>query len=365
VTTQVVHLDLAENGYDIHIGSGLMANGALIREQVRGQQAFIVTNETVANHYLDSITESLVDLDVGVHKMQDGEQFKTLATLNAIVGDMLERGYNRSVTIIALGGGVVGDTAGFAAATYQRGVPFIQIPTTLLAQVDSSVGGKTAVNHPSGKNMIGAFYQPKAVFIDIDTLSSLPAREFSAGLAEVIKHGALADVDYFAEIERNMELLVSLDPAAVTSIIKGSCQIKAETVAADEKEAGRRALLNFGHTFGHAIETTMGYGAWLHGEAVGAGMVMATDLSCRLGRCTRDEAIRVKRLIEKAGLPVAPPAELSSSLMIQAMSKDKKVDDSGLRFVLLAGGIGKSELVSDVPQSVLMETLEAGTALCE
>jgi 3-dehydroquinate synthase len=297
--------------------------------------------------------------------MPDGEQFKTLQTLESIIGDLLAKGHNRSTTIVALGGGVVGDTAGYAAASYQRGVPFVQVPTTLLSQVDSSVGGKTAVNHELGKNMIGAFYQPKGVYIDTDTLQTLPERELSAGLAEVIKHGVLADSDYFDAVEKDIGQLRQKDESALIRAIKGSCKIKAAVVAQDERESGERALLNFGHTFAHAIETGMGYGQWLHGEAVGAGMVMAADLSARLGRCSLDDSQRIKTLVERAGLPIAGPSEVSTDAMLAFMAKDKKATDEGLRFVLIEGGIGKTEIVQDVPVSVLRETLEAGLRLCE
>jgi 3-dehydroquinate synthase len=300
-----------------------------------------------------------------VHLMEDGEQFKTLQTLESIIGDLLAKGHNRSTTIVALGGGVVGDTAGYAAASYQRGVPFVQVPTTLLSQVDSSVGGKTAVNHELGKNMIGAFYQPKGVYIDTDTLQTLPERELSAGLAEVIKHGVLADSDYFDAVEKDIGQLRQKDESALIRAIKGSCKIKAAVVAQDERESGERALLNFGHTFAHAIETGMGYGQWLHGEAVGAGMVMAADLSARLGRCSLDDSQRIKTLVERAGLPIAGPSEVSTDAMLAFMAKDKKATDEGLRFVLIEGGIGKTEIVQDVPVSVLRETLEAGLRLCE
>ena len=360
-----VYVDLGEHSYDICIGSGLLRAGNVLKEQIQGRQVFVVSNQMVADHYLDSVLHQLEALDTDVHLMPDGEQFKTLQTLEAIIGDLLAKGHNRSTTILALGGGVVGDTAGYAAATYQRGVPFIQVPTTLLSQVDSSVGGKTAVNHELGKNMIGAFYQPKGVYIDTDTLKTLPERELSAGLAEVIKHGVLADSKYFSAVEKDIGQLRQKDESALIRAIKGSCEIKAAVVAEDEKESGKRALLNFGHTFAHAIETGMGYGHWLHGEAVGVGMVMAADLSVRLGRCSLDDAQRIKTLVEKAGLPIAGPAEVGTDAMLAFMAKDKKATDQGLRFVLIDGGIGKTEIVQDVPLSELRETLEAGLRLCE
>ena len=360
-----IRVDLGEHSYDICIGSGLLRAGNVLREKILGRRVFVVSNQVVADHYLDSVLHQLEGIDTDVHLMPDGEQFKTLQTLESIIGDLLAKGHNRSTTIVALGGGVVGDTAGYAAASYQRGVPFVQVPTTLLSQVDSSVGGKTAVNHELGKNMIGAFYQPKGVYVDTDTLHTLPERELSAGLAEVIKHGVLADSDYFDTVEKDIGLLRQKDESALIRAIKGSCKIKAAVVAQDERESGRRALLNFGHTFAHAIETGMGYGQWLHGEAVGAGMVMAADLSARLGRCSLDDSQRIKTLVERAGLPIAGPSEVSTDAMLAFMAKDKKATDEGLRFVLIEGGIGKTEIVQDVPVSVLRETLEAGLRLCE
>ena len=360
-----IRVDLGEHSYDICIGSGLLRAGNVLREKIRGRRVFVVSNQVVADHYLDSVLHQLEGLDTDVHLMPDGEQFKTLQTLESIIGDLLAKGHNRSTTIVALGGGVVGDTAGYAAASYQRGVPFVQVPTTLLSQVDSSVGGKTAVNHELGKNMIGAFYQPKGVYVDTDTLQTLPERELSAGLAEIIKHGVLADSDYFDVVEKDIGQLRQKDESALIRAIKGSCKIKAAVVAQDERESGKRALLNFGHTFAHAIETGMGYGQWLHGEAVGAGMVMAADLSARLGRCSLDDSQRIKTLVERAGLPIAGPSEVSTDAMLAFMAKDKKATDEGLRFVLIEGGIGKTEIVQDVPVSVLRETLEAGLRLCE
>ena len=360
-----IRVDLGEHSYDICIGSGLLRAGNLLREKILGRRVFVVSNQVVADHYLDSVLRQLEGIDTDVHLMPDGEQFKTLQTLESIIGDLLAKGHNRSTTIVALGGGVVGDTAGYAAASYQRGVPFVQVPTTLLSQVDSSVGGKTAVNHELGKNMIGAFYQPKGVYVDTDTLQTLPERELSAGLAEVIKHGVLADSDYFEVVEKDIDQLRQKDESALIRAIKGSCKIKAAVIAQDERESGRRALLNFGHTFAHAIETGMGYGQWLHGEAVGAGMVMAADLSARLGRCSLDDSQRIKTLVERAGLPIAGPSEVSTDAMLAFMAKDKKATDEGLRFVLIEGGIGKTEIVQDVPVSVLRETLEAGLRLCE
>lgn len=357
--SQTVFLDLGEQSYDIRIGGGLLKETDSIRRLVSGGQAFVVSNETIAEHYLDDVLAQLAGLKVDTHLMSDGEQFKTMTTLEGIMGGLLKAGHNRTTTIVALGGGVVGDTAGFAAAVYQRGVPFIQVPTTLLSQVDSSVGGKTAVNHALGKNMIGAFHQPRGVIIDTDTLSTLPERELAAGLAEVIKHGALADIDYFQQVENDIEQLCAIESVRMTEAIKGSCKIKAAVVAEDEKESGKRALLNFGHTFGHAIETGMGYGEWLHGEAVGAGMVMAAELSLRLERCSEQDVMRIRTLVEKAGLPICRPEEVSIDEMLGFMSKDKKATDAGMRFVVLDGGIGKTELVDDVPLDLVKEAISA------
>lgn len=360
-----VPLALGDRSYRIRIGPGLLARGDLLGEHIRSEKAFVVSNPTVAGFYLDRVKASLCDIEVDDYLMPDGEEHKSLATLEEIVRALLEKGHTRRTTVIALGGGVVGDTAGFAAASYQRGVDFIQIPTSLLSQVDSSVGGKTAVNHLLGKNMIGAFHQPRAVYIDTDTLSTLPRREISAGLAEVIKHGLLADVGYLSFVEKNIHRLLALEAGPMAEAIKRSCEIKAAVVAEDEKEAGKRALLNLGHTFGHAIETAMGYGAWLHGEAVGTGLVMATDLSSRLGRCSRQDATRIKGLVAAAGLPVAPPAGMTDESFLGPMAKDKKAQASGMRFVLLKEGPGSSELVDDVPREILAETLAAGKSLCE
>ena len=362
---EIVALELGEQSYEITIGAGLLSDPKLVKTEIKGKQVFIVTNQEIANLYIDKLTDSLKPYEVDLYLMPDGEQFKTLKTFESIVGDLLEKGHNRSTTIFALGGGVIGDTAGYAASCYQRGVNLVQVPTTLLSQVDSSVGGKTGVNHVLGKNMVGSFYQPRAVLIDTDTLTSLPERQFSAGLAEVIKHGVLADIKYFEFIESRIMQLRELDNASIVQAIKGSCQIKARIVAADERESGLRALLNFGHTFGHAIETAIGYGKWLHGEAVGAGMVMAADLSSRLGRCGKDDAKRVKRLVEASGLPTSPPESVSPDKFLSLMRKDKKSNDQGMRFVLMSGGIGRAEVVGGVNEDVLQQTLEAGDQLCE
>ena len=358
---EVVELELGEQSYSIHIGAGLISDSALIQSEISGERVLIVTNETVAPLYVDRLKQSLKDRSVDVIALPDGERYKTLDTLNTIFDILLTNQHNRNSTIIALGGGVVGDTAGFAAASYQRGIAFIQIPTTLLSQVDSSVGGKTGVNHALGKNMIGAFHQPRAVYIDTDTLQTLPKRELIAGLAEVIKHGALADRQYFEWLEQVVDDLLSADAETLTRTIKRSCELKAQIVASDEKETGTRALLNFGHTFGHAIESGLGYGEWLHGEAVGAGMVMAADLSCRLNMCSGEDALRLKSLIEKVGLPIAPPMGLINEF-VTLMQRDKKSSDQGMRFVLLRE-IGKAEIVNAVDDGLLRETINAGERL--
>jgi 3-dehydroquinate synthase len=357
-----IELPLADNAYTISIGRELLDQRGLLDEHIAGNSVFIVTNETVAPLYLDKLQSALQNYRVSTHILPDGEAYKNLTSYEAIMKDLLAGRQNRSTTMIALGGGVVGDIAGFAAATYQRGVDFIQVPTTLLAQVDSSVGGKTAVNHALGKNMIGAFYQPRAVYIDTQTLTTLPDRELSAGLAEVIKHGALADADYFSWIEQNMNGLLAIEPDVMATAIRKSCEIKASIVAEDEKEQGRRALLNLGHTFGHAIEQLMGYGNWLHGEAVGTGLVMAADLSYRLKRIPLESAQRVKQLVSAAGLPVAPPEHLSVDDYLDSMAVDKKATDQGVRFILL-NALGDAELVSNVDTGALCETLQAGEQL--
>ncbi len=356
-----IRVELGEHAYDIHIDSDLSAQAADIRECVTGNGVMIVTNETVAPLYLARTKDIFEGMKVDTHILPDGESYKTLASYELIIRDLLATRHNRNTTLVALGGGVVGDITGFVAATYQRGVNFIQMPTTLLAQVDSSVGGKTAVNHPLGKNMIGAFYQPGGVFIDTSTLSTLPARELSAGLAEVIKHGALADVDYFDWIEANIGALMAQDSVAMAHAVARSCEIKSEIVADDERETGRRALLNLGHTFGHALEQTLGYGVWLHGEAVGTGLVMAADLSVRLGRLDIYSGLRIRKLVAAAGLPVAPP-QISAESLLEAMAIDKKATDQGIRFVLL-NGIGDAAMVANVDRAMLMATLGAGQRL--
>ncbi len=350
-------VDLGARSYPIHIGSGLLDRPERLREGLAGGSVMIVSNTTVAPLYLERVQAAFEGLRQAAVILPDGEQYKNLETVNRIYTALLEQRFDRRTTLVALGGGVVGDMTGFAAATYQRGVAFIQIPTTLLSQVDSSVGGKTGVNHPLGKNMIGAFHQPRSVIIDIDTLATLPDRELSAGLAEVIKYGLLGDAPFFDWLEQNIEKLRQRDPEALEYAIARSCSDKAAVVAADETEQGRRALLNLGHTFGHAIETGLGYGAWLHGEAVGCGMVLAADLSRRMGWLTDRDVARIRDLIERAGLPVTPPPQLDTARMRELMAVDKKVIEGQLRLVLLRR-IGEAVVTADFPPELLMATLE-------
>jgi 3-dehydroquinate synthase len=319
----------------------------------------VVTNTTVAPLYLEQLTAALQAGGVTVMPivLPDGEAYKNWETLNLIFDALLTQRAERKTTLIALGGGVIGDMTGFAAACYQRGVPFIQIPTTLLSQVDSSVGGKTGINHPLGKNMIGAFYQPQVVLADTDTLKTLPARELSAGLAEVIKYGLIRDVDFLAWLEANMDKLRTLDAAAITHAIHRSCEIKAQVVGQDEREGGIRAILNLGHTFGHAIETGMGYGNWLHGEAVAAGMVMAAETSRRMGWLTEADVMRTRALIRAAGLPDVAP-DLGVDTWLDYMGHDKKVEGGKMRFVLLKK-LGEAVMTGDVPSEVLRDVLTA------
>jgi len=351
-----LQLDLGERSYPIYIGKGLIQDARLFARHIRSGQVLVVSNETVAPLYMEKLLRSLSGFQVERVVLPDGEKYKNLDVLNRIFDQLLSKRFDRSCTLIALGGGVIGDMTGFAAACYQRGVDFIQLPTTLLSQVDSSVGGKTGVNHPLGKNMIGAFYQPNAVIIDIDTLNTLPARELSAGLAEVIKHGIIKDAAYFSWLETHIRELRHLDPEALAHAIEGSCVIKSRVVSADEKEAGQRALLNYGHTFGHAIETGMGYGVWLHGEAVGAGMCMAARMSRFMGWLSDEEESRIVALVAAAGLPVSPPAELSPSRFMELMAVDKKVMSGQLRLVLLKG-IGKALITNEFDQESLSRVL--------
>ncbi len=352
-TQTTVNVELGERSYPIVIGNGLLGGGFELSAHVAGADCLVVSNETVAPIYLDALRANLEGKAVRSVILPDGEVHKTLATANTVIDGLVESGANRDTTVIALGGGVVGDIAGFAAACYMRGVSFVQVPTTLLAQVDSSVGGKTGVNHPGGKNLIGAFHQPGLVLIDTDTLTSLPDRELRAGLAEVIKHGAIVDLEYLSWLEEHMAELIGRDPAALARAIARSCEIKAAVVAEDEKERGRRALLNFGHTFGHAIENSAGYGEWLHGEAVAAGMVMAAALSdIEIG-----ERDRLRNLIEAAGLPVSVSGVDASSLRA-AMQLDKKVLGKRLRFILLQS-LGRAFVSDNVSETRLRQVLAA------
>lgn len=355
---QTLTVALGDRAYPIHIGSGLLDQPELILPHLKTQQAAIVTNTTVGPLYLERVQNVLLQAEIKTVAivLPDGEAYKNNTSLNQIYEVLLQNRMERKATLVALGGGVIGDLTGFAAATYLRGVPFIQIPTTLLAQVDSSVGGKTGINHPLGKNMIGAFYQPQLVLADTETLNTLPDRELSAGLAEIIKYGLISDLPFFEWLETNMDLLLARDSQALTYAILRSCQNKAEVVAADERESGRRALLNLGHTFGHAIETGMGYGAWLHGEAVGTGMIMAATLSQQMGWLSAQDVTRIRALIVKAHLPDTAP-KLGPEKYMDLMALDKKVEGGKLHFVLLRA-IG-SAVISEAPSAPLLATLEA------
>jgi 3-dehydroquinate synthase len=353
-------VDLGDRSYPIKIGRQLFTNPALLTEHIHGRQVMLVSNTTVAPLYLDAVAGMLAGFSLQSVILPDGEEYKTLDTLNTIFTALLENRFNRGCTLIALGGGVVGDITGFAAACYQRGVAFVQIPTTLLAQVDSSVGGKTGVNHPLGKNMIGAFHQPNCVLIDTNTLDTLDDRQLAAGLAEVIKYGLIKDSVFFTWLEQNMTALRTRDKQALAYAIERSCALKAAIVAADERESGQRALLNLGHTFGHAIETGTGYGNWLHGEAVAAGMLMAAELSARHGWLSTDAVRRTEKLLRQAGLPTSPPAEMTADRFMDLMAVDKKVVDGGLRLVLLKD-IGNALVTSDFRQDLLAATLAGST----
>lgn len=354
---QTVEVALGKHSYFIHIGRNLLARADILTQHFSRRKAAVVTNTTVAGLYLEPLVAILQDSGIEVLPiiLPDGEQYKTWQTLNLIFDALLGKHCERSTTLIALGGGVIGDVAGFAAASYQRGMPFIQVPTTLLAQVDSSVGGKTAINHPLGKNMIGAFYQPKLVLADTACLDTLPDRELSAGLAEVIKYGLIRDLPFFEWLEANVDALLCRDPDALEYAIIRSCSNKAAVVAADEREVGERALLNFGHTFGHAIEAALGFGTWLHGEAIAVGMILAADLSIRLGFAGGDVSQRVQALLRRARLPVGVP-DISADKFIALMSHDKKVDAGKIRFVLLKR-LGAAFISENVSETVLRAVL--------
>ncbi|GAB5098915.1 3-dehydroquinate synthase [Caballeronia sp. HLA56] len=353
-----VDVELGERAYPIHIGAGLIGRTELFAPHIKGASVAIVTNSTVDPLYGDELRAALATLGKKVTTvvLPDGEAHKNWETLNTIFDALLSERSDRKTTLIALGGGVVGDMTGFAAASYMRGVPFIQVPTTLLSQVDSSVGGKTGINHPLGKNMIGAFYQPQAVIADIGALRTLPERELAAGLAEVIKTAAIADAEFFEWIEANIAKLNDRDEEALAHAVKRSCEIKASVVASDEREGGRRAILNFGHTFGHAIEAGLGYGEWLHGEAVGCGMVMAADLSVRLGKLDEPARKRLVRVIEAAKLPVVAPT-LGAARYIDLMKVDKKAEAGEIKFILLTR-FGEVE-IAKAPDHAVCETLAA------
>lgn len=355
---QTLHVDLGDRSYPIYIGSGLLGSPELVASHVRGRQVMIVSNETVAPIYLEKTQQMFADFRTEAVILPDGEQYKTLEVWETIFDALLSKRFDRRCTLVALGGGVVGDMTGFAAACYQRGVDFIQIPTTLLSQVDSSVGGKTGVNHPLGKNMIGAFHQPQCVVADTATLDTLDDRQLSAGIAEVIKYGLINDLPFFEWLEANMKALLERDPDALAYAIARSCQDKADIVAADEKESGQRALLNLGHTFGHAIETGMGYGEWLHGEAVATGMVLAAELSAHVGWIDAGVVERIRSLLIKAKLPVRAPERLSSDRFLELMAVDKKVLDGKLRLVLMKG-LGESVITGEVSTGDIQSVLDA------
>lgn len=353
-----LHVDLGDRSYPIYIGEKLIANKQFLTPHIQGRQICIVTNETIAPLYLSPLQDMLTGYQVDTVVLPDGETHKNLETLNLIFDGLLRARHNRTTTLIALGGGVVGDMTGFAAACYQRGVDFIQVPTTLLSMVDSSVGGKTGVNHPLGKNMIGAFYQPRCVIADTALLETLPPRELSAGIAEVVKYGLIADYAFFEWLEANMLALMARDKRALAYAVERSCQIKADVVAQDEREGGIRAILNLGHTFGHAIETAQGYGNWLHGEAVAAGMVMAADLSWRRRAISQADLERTIALLKQAKLPVKAPADMTNETFLTLMGVDKKVLDGRLRLVLLES-MGKAIITSDINAELLAQTFAA------
>jgi 3-dehydroquinate synthase len=353
---RTLEVDLGERSYPIYIGPGLIDDPALYRPHIGAPQVMVVTNATVAPLYLARVKAALQGLRIGEVILPDGERYKDLATWNRIFDALLAQRFGRDCTLVALGGGVIGDMAGFAAACYQRGVAFIQVPTTLLAQVDSSVGGKTGVNHPAGKNMIGAFHQPRAVIADTDTLNTLPQRELAAGLAEVIKYGLIRDPEFFDWLETQTAALLAREPSALAEAIERSCRNKAEVVAADELESGQRALLNLGHTFGHAIEAASGYGNWLHGEAVAAGMAMAAGLSRRLGWIDAASEARIRGVISGFGLPVQPPPSIATERWLELMAVDKKVQAGTLRLVLLRA-IGEAVVSADFSTEDLIATI--------
>ena len=353
-----VDLDLGPRSYPIFIGKNILGDPGLFLPHLAGHQVMIVSNETIAPLYLETLQSNFPDQQVDTCILPDGESFKTWNSVNLIIDQLLEKNHNRRTTLIALGGGVVGDITGFAAASYQRGVAFIQAPTTLLAQVDSSVGGKTGVNHPLGKNMIGAFHQPRAVIADTLTLNTLVDRQFAAGLAEVIKYGLIRDAEFYRWIKANLQVLLARNQDSLAHAILRSCELKAEIVAADEFESDQRALLNLGHTFGHAIETHTGYGAWLHGEAIATGMCLAADLSRRLNWLSEPDQQDIVQLIQDCGLPDSPPADMSIENFLTLMAHDKKVISGKLRLVLQKG-MGHAITTEEFDLALLRETLGA------
>ncbi|MFD2165487.1 3-dehydroquinate synthase [Thalassotalea euphylliae] len=351
-----LHVDLDDRSYPIYIEQGLLSQSSLIAQHIKNKRVCIISNEVVFPLYGESLINSLQNFDIDSVILRDGEQEKSLANFDGIMTHLLEKGHGRDTTIIALGGGVIGDISGFAAACYQRGIDFIQVPTTLLSQVDSSVGGKTAINHPLGKNMVGAFYQPNAVIVDLNTLITLPPREFAAGMAEVIKYGILGDAEFFEWLEQNKESIKAKDFDTLAYVIARCCQCKADIVSEDEKEAGKRALLNLGHTFGHAIEAEMGYGKWLHGEAVATGMVLASTLSKYRELLSASELRRIIDLITYFDLPTSSPESMACTEYVKHMKRDKKNLGGLMRFVL-PEGIGQSHVVSDVTEEELKQLL--------
>ncbi|GAB2677464.1 3-dehydroquinate synthase [Aliiglaciecola aliphaticivorans] len=351
-----IRVELGERSYPINIDSDLLTSKSSFEEHVKSNKVIVVTNDVVKPLYLNSLLSALEGLDVSVVCLPDGEQHKNLTQFDAVTTQLLEQHAARDTTLIALGGGVIGDLTGFVAACFQRGIPFIQVPTTLLSQVDSSVGGKTAVNHPLGKNMIGAFYQPQCVVIDIDTLKTLPAREFAAGMAEVIKYGIIYDAEFFQWLEENAQGLKDLSPEHLKFVVKRCCEIKAEIVSKDEKEHGIRALLNLGHTFGHAIEAEQGYGNWLHGEAVGCGMVLAAKAAFKKNWISKSDLDRMIALIKLFELPVEAPEHMNYDIFMQHMQHDKKVLSGAIRFIIPTA-IGEAVVTKEVEQDILQDIL--------
>ena len=353
---ETLQVSLAERSYPILIGPGLLSESGLLAELISARQVLIVTNQIVAPLYLATLEQAIAADQQHTLVLPDGEEQKSLQTISTIIDALIEHGFHRDACLVALGGGVVGDIGGFAASCYQRGIDYVQVPTTLLAQVDSSVGGKTAVNHPKAKNMIGAFHQPTCVLADTDTLKTLPPRQFAAGLAEVIKHSLILDHDFFVWLEEHIDDLIAKDAAVLSFVIRRNCELKAAIVAEDERERGRRALLNFGHTFGHALESLGGYGRWLHGEAVSIGIVLAARTSARLGWLDEDDCGRIEALLARAGLPVSA-ADIEVERLLERMSMDKKASAEGLNLVLLKQ-IGAGVVAPSPDESLLRDVIE-------